>query len=249
MPELSTLITPTSKQDSIVPMPELPAPELTEINTDEPLETAPALEKLEPLAQTDEIVILPTLDGSDQWVQDAVKQISPELIAWFNAEQLIKRYMLVINDFSQGIRLEKHMTFLKFIQPFSADDTAPVIFMTAKNYQRYNGLASAVSAVDVPLAVAFYKKAKPLLTEVFAEFSYPDDYTLDRVVIKAAEQILAAPLIDEPITLVKRSMRYKFADPALEALNPVQKQMIRMGPENTRLIQTKLQLLVDSLAE
>jgi hypothetical protein len=168
---------------------------------------------------------------------------------WFNAEQLIKRYMIVINDFSQGIRLDKHMTFLKLAQPFSADDTAPIIFMAAKNYQRYSSLASAVSAIDVPLAVAFYKKTKPLLTQVFAEFSYPDDYTLDRVVIKAAEQILAAPLIDEPITLVKHSVRYKFADPALEVLNPVQKQMIRMGPENTRLIQAKLQQLVDSLAE
>jgi hypothetical protein len=33
---------------------------------------------------------------------------------------------------------------------------------------------------------------------------------------------------------------YKYADPKLERLNAVSKQMIRMGPRNTRIIQKKL---------
>ena len=33
---------------------------------------------------------------------------------------------------------------------------------------------------------------------------------------------------------------YKFADPQLEELNDIQKQLIRMGPNNTFKIQEKL---------
>ena len=36
------------------------------------------------------------------------------------------------------------------------------------------------------------------------------------------------------------SVTYKFADPALESLTPVQRQFLRMGPRNVRIIQGKL---------
>jgi hypothetical protein len=40
---------------------------------------------------------------------------------------------------------------------------------------------------------------------------------------------------------------YQFADPRLEALPGAQKQLVRMGPENTRLIKNKLRSLLDAL--
>jgi len=48
--------------------------------------------------------------------------------------------------------------------------------------------------------------------------------------------------------LERNSIHYKFADQQLEALNPVHKQMLRMGPDNTRIIQNKLRLFVAGLA-
>jgi len=95
--------------------------------------------------------------------------------------------------------------------------------------------------------VAVYQRFRPLLLQVFAEFSYPDGYNLDDIFIKAAAEILTAPIIEQPIALVKYSLRYRYADPELEALGPVQKQMLRMGAENTRLIQNKMRMLVDEL--
>jgi hypothetical protein len=96
--------------------------------------------------------------------------------------------------------------------------------------------------------LAVYKKFRPLLLQVFAEFSYPAEHQLEDILVKAAAEILAAPVIEEPIALVRPSVRYKFADKKLEALSPVSKQMIRMGPENTRIIQNKVRLLVEELA-
>jgi hypothetical protein len=36
------------------------------------------------------------------------------------------------------------------------------------------------------------------------------------------------------------SVTFQFADPELEALSPAQKHLLRMGPHNMRLVQTKL---------
>jgi hypothetical protein len=58
---------------------------------------------------------------------------------------------------------------------------------------------------------------------------------------------LAAPVIEGRIALVRPTVNYKFADQKLEALSPVRKQMIRMGPENTRIIQNKVRMLVEEL--
>jgi hypothetical protein len=83
--------------------------------------------------------------------------------------------------------------------------------------------------------------------EVFKEFSYPDEYNLEDIFTKAAAIILAAPARDGQIALERHSVHYKFADQQLEALNPIHKQMLRMGPDNTRIIQNKLRLFVESL--
>jgi hypothetical protein len=84
------------------------------------------------------------------------------------------------------------------------------------------------------------------MLQVFAEFSYPKDFTLETIIKKAAGEIIATPVVEGQISLIRPSVLYKFADPKLEALNAVQKQMIRMGPENTKIIQNKCrEFLVD----
>lgn len=198
--------------------------------------------------QQEEQIILPLLDSSDEPFRDDVKKLSPGLALLVNTERLISKYVVIANDFSQGLRIENHMRFLKLDEPFVADQSEKGLFIAEKSYQRYDKLAAAIDAMDVQATLAVYKKFKPLLMQVFAEFSYPEDIGLEDIFTKAAAEILAAPVIEEPIALVKPSIRYKFADPRLEALNPVHKQMIRMGPENTHIIQSKVRMLVEELA-
>ena len=86
------------------------------------------------------------------------------------------------------------------------------------------------------------------MLQVFAEFSYPPEHQLEDILVKSAAEILAAPTIEEPIALVRPSVLYKFANKKFESLSPVSKLMIRMGPENTRIIQNKVRLLVEEMA-
>lgn len=191
--------------------------------------------------------VLPDLDNSDGLLREEMTGISPMFADWLNTDQLIRKYVVIVNDFSQGLRLEKHLRFLEPDQPFAVEQQNGSLVIAAKSYRRYDRLAAAVNALDVQATLAVYKKFRPLLMQVFREFSYPGEYRLEDIFIKAAAVILAAPVIDGQIELLRQSINYKFADQQLEALNPIHKQMLRMGPENTRIIQHKLRLLVEGL--
>ncbi|WP_333873139.1 DUF3014 domain-containing protein [Methylobacter sp.] len=195
----------------------------------------------------DTSVILPDLDHSDTLLREEMSGISPMLAGWLNTDQLIRKYVVIANDFSQGLRLEKHLRFLELDQPFAVDQDNGGLFISPKSYQRYDRLTAAINKLDVQATLAVYKKFRPLLMQVFSEFSYPNEYGLDDIFTKAAAVILAAPVKDGQIALERHSIQYKFADPQLEALNPIHKQMLRMGPDNTRIIQNKLRLFAEGL--
>jgi hypothetical protein len=52
--------------------------------------------------------------------------------------------------------------------------------------------------------------------------------------------LLETPVVEGDVRLEPRGALYEYADPRLEALLPAQKQLIRTGPRNTRLMQAKL---------
>ena len=63
----------------------------------------------------------------------------------------------------------------------------------------------------------------------------------DNAVVRTLDLILATPEIGEPIALKPKSTKYIYADPALESLSDVQKQLLRMGPDNVRRIKQQAQ--------
>lgn len=192
--------------------------------------------------------VLPELKNSDTIFKEDVAKLSPGLGKWLNTDQLISRVLKLINDFSQGQRTFKNAGFLRLDTPFAPKRNEYGFFMDAKDYKRYDQFAAAVEALDVQACMAFYKKYRPLMQEVFATFGYPHAYHIEDILQKAGANILTAPLIDRSIGLVPHGNRFRFADPQLEGLDPVQKQMLRMGPENTKRIQDKVRLLLQALA-
>ncbi|MSS76320.1 MAG: DUF3014 domain-containing protein [Methyloglobulus sp.] len=192
---------------------------------------------------------LPDLLSSDDMVRQALIKIAPGLASWLSTDQLIRKHMLIVNDFAQGIRISKHMSFLRMAGPFSVEQSRNELNISPKSYQRYDNIAQVFQSIDAKSAVGLYQKFRPLMLLVFAEFSYPKDITLESIIKKAGSEILAAPALEGQIALVRPSVFYKFADAKLETLNPVQKQMIRMGAVNTRIIQAKCREFLVELAK
>ena len=199
------------------------------------------------LVLPEQLTALPELASSDQSFRVAMLGVSSKLAPWMKAPQLIRKYTVIANDFAQGLWLEKHMRFLKQNQPFSVDDTDNGLYMSEEGYRRYDKLAEAIDAMDVGSTLVVYRQFKPLLLQVYVDFGYPAERPLEDIFLKSAAQILGAPVIEQPIALVRPSVFYKYADAKLEALSPVSKQMLRMGPRNTRIIQNKIRQLVQEL--
>jgi len=197
--------------------------------------------------QPQEEAVLPALDSSDEAVRDALTTAAPDMAVYLKGGQILRRYMQIANDFSQGIRAAKHFSFLKLAEPFTVEVNAGKSVIAAQSYRRYDSLAHAVDTIKEAELMAVYKRFRPLMLQVFAEFSYPDGHNLDDIFIGAARQILSAPVMNEPIEVTKQTGLYRFSDSELEELNPVHKQLLRMGPENTRLIQSKVRVLVGEL--
>ena len=193
---------------------------------------------------------LPELEGSDaEYTQDLLA-VSPQLkLGLFKNEQ-IKKTIFSINDVAQGLRPPlKRLREISFTQPFSVTQEGGKMYMSTQSYHRYDKLAQAINSIDNRGAVALYKKYLPLFQAVFSEFSYPDNYQVLDSIKAATGKILQAPLITEKIEVIRPSVRYKFADPELEKLSALDKQMLRMGADNTRMIQNKLRELIQALIE
>jgi hypothetical protein len=112
------------------------------------------------------------------------------------------------------------------------------VFIDPRSYQRYDRIADAVASIDASDAARLYGSLKPRLVEAHEELGVPSD--LDRVMEQAFMRLLEVPVLDGPVAIRPKSVAYVFADQRLEELAPPQKQLLRMGPRNMRLIQNKL---------
>jgi len=90
--------------------------------------------------------------------------------------------------------------------------------------------------------------SRPLLEKAFSELGY-QPRQMDGIILTGLDNILAAPVIVQPIELTRESVVYRFADPSLESLSPLQKQLIRSGPENTQRLQKQALLLKNTLLD
>jgi len=185
------------------------------------------------------------LEESDDSFRQAVKDVSENLSDWFNVKGVIRKYIIIVNDLSQNQIIYKHRKFLKMPQNMLVKEDSQGLYMDPQSYRRYDRLANAIAFINVQKGRELYLTYRPLLKQVFDEFAYPAEYRLEDIFMKAVASVIEAPIIKGRISLVRHSVNYKFADKKIEALNDVKKQMLRMGPENTRKIQNKLRQLVE----
>ncbi|HIG65646.1 MAG TPA: DUF3014 domain-containing protein [Methyloprofundus sp.] len=191
---------------------------------------------------------LPELTKSDTKFSQDVLSISVQLQAFLFKRQVIRKSVFSINDIAEGMRPPvKRLRELFFSKPFTVTQVDDKMYISKASYRRYDQLAQALNSIDNQAAVDLYQKYLPLFQQVFVEFSYPQNYQVLDIMKAATAKILDVPIISGKIEVIRPTVRYKFANPKLEKLSALDKQMLRMGPENTRLIQNKLRKLVEAL--
>ncbi len=183
---------------------------------------------------------LPALDQSDALVRDLVRALSshPKIAAWLTTNGLIRNFTVVVENVAAGRTPSRHLRVLRPAEPFRASDArGGATVMDIRSYDRYNDIAAAAASVDAEGAARLYSTLKPRIEEAYRDLG-GDNF--DRVLESALVQLLQVPVVEGDIAIVPRGGVYNYNDSRLERLTQAQKQLVRMGPRNVRVIQRKL---------
>ena len=191
---------------------------------------------------------LPSLDNSDAFVRDRMLLIKhkSELQSWLNTDDLLRRSASYLDGLARGNTLSKVFPLTPPEGSFAMHKDGETIWLNAGNYERYDSIVGVLTSFNMKSMGQLFHFMRPLLENAFAEMGYRPRQ-MDGIILQAIDNILATPIIVEPIRLTRDSVAYKFADPELEALLPVQKQLLRTGPENTQRLQQQALALKDAL--
>jgi hypothetical protein len=204
------------------------------------------------VTKVDEVVqikpTLPSLDNSDQFVRKRVSLMSNKenLQSWLAADDLLRRSASYLDGLARGVILTKIFPLNTPQGKFVTHRDSEGIWLNAGNYERYNSSILVLASMDMKLMAQMFHFSRPLIERAFSELGY-QPRQMDGIILTALDQILSAPIIVEPIRLTSESVAYKFADSELESLSPLQKQLVRSGPENTQRIQEQALLLKNAL--
>lgn len=200
-----------------------------------PSEPAPALRP-----EPGENIFLPPLDQTDALVRQLVGHLSahPQVAAWLATDQLILNFTVVALNISSGETPSVHLKGLAPTAPFRVREAPGVLVVDPASYDRYDGFAAAVAALDARGSARLYATLKPRIAEAALELGHAGDF--DPVLEKAIAELLQVPVIEGDIPVTPDTLTYSYADPRLEGLSKAQRQFLRMGPKNIRVVQAKL---------
>jgi len=200
--------------------------------------------------------VLPLLDESDQLIRDGAVSLTRHegINPWLGPNELIRKFVAFTDNVAHGQVAKAPVRALApegafLVQPLPLSPSGVERFeLDTVSYDRYDRITEIVISVDQQRAAEFYRLLKPLVQEAYGELGYGDK-PFDEVLLRSIEQLLEVPIIEDQIVLVRPVVMYRFEDENLENLSALQKQMIRMGPRNTRLIQAKVREIAVELRE
>jgi len=198
-------------------------------------------ESTRPLGGEAAPIVLPPLDQSDAVVADLVRKLSshPQVAAWLTTEGLIRNFTVVVLSIAEGTTPAKSLRPLRPGAAFRIVERDRAMYIDARSYDRYAPLAAAVASIDAAGSASLYATLKPRIEEAYRDLGRPDG-SFDRTLEQAIVSLLQTPVREGPARVQPHGIGYAFVDPREENLSAAQKQLLRMGPANARIVQAKL---------
>jgi hypothetical protein len=200
----------------------------------------PGEEKIEPIDVS--------LDESDALVRKLVDGLSshPKLAMWSMSEELIRKFVAAVDNIANGNSPGPQIDFFKPEGKFKVLEELGEDSVDPESYKRYDIVAEVFASLDPKGCVTLYKQLTPAIQEAYKDLGYPNT-DFNATLKKAMMELLKVPVVDENIKLEKKVVTYAMVDSGLEALSSAQKHLLRMGPDNVRVIQEQLQEMARAL--
>ncbi len=184
---------------------------------------------------------LPALNDSDPVVRDSLVGVFGRgPVEQFLVPQNVVRHIVVTVD---NLPRRKLAVELRPLKPTAGQMVSArqgeVTTLSAANFERYAALVRLVQATDVKALALVYERLYPLFQQAYEDLGYPGKYFNDRLV-EVIDHLLQTPEVPAPIALVQPKVMWEYADASLENRSAGQKLLIRMGPQNARIIKAKL---------
>ena len=221
----------------------------TQRQTQEPIRQAVAsapAPAAAPVVQTPE---LPPLDQMDAFLRQLLGALSnhPGLASWLLSDDLIKQLAAAIHKASRGESPSRDFRAFAPKSGFRVVPRGTRMAIDPAGYARYKSLVDGVTSVEASAVAKVYRTIHPRLNEAYRNLGHPNGEVNDAV--EAGLSILLdTPVLKDPTYVVEGSgVRWKFADPKIEGLYGSQKQLLRMGPDQTDRVLVWLRALQSSL--
>jgi hypothetical protein len=184
---------------------------------------------------------LPALNDSDPVVRDSLVGVFGRgTVGQFLVPQNIVRHIVVTVD---NLPRHKVAVELRPVKPTGGQAVTAaqgaVTTLGEANFGRYAPLARVVQGADVKALAVVYERLYPLFQQAYEDLGYPGKYFNDRLV-EVIDHLLQTPEVPAPIPVVQPKVFWEYADASLENRSAGQKLLIRMGPQNARIIKAKL---------
>jgi hypothetical protein len=184
---------------------------------------------------------LPALNDSDSVLHDSLVGVFGRApVEQFLVPQNIVRHIVVTVD---NLPRHKVAVELRPVKPTAGQTVTvsqgEVTTLSEANFERYTPLIRVVRGTDVRALAVVYERLYPLFQQAYEDLGYPGKYFNDRLV-EVIDQLLQTPEVPAPIPLVQPKVFWEYADASLENRPAGQKLLIRMGPQNARIIKAKL---------
>lgn len=218
------------KEEAVEPEPEIEP---------EPVPTQPTPEpEPEPEPEPVESIALPELDNSTPTVLQNLDS-SDINIRPLKSSQLIRDAVVLVDNMSNGSIVRDRTIVQRPDGRFSVIEVDGELYIDESSYRRYDALVDWFVSLDPYALVENYQLFKPLVQKAYADIGYPET-NFSNTLLEAIDVVLGTPVPEGLVQVEDDNVMYTYANDAYEALPAAQKQLLRMGPENTKRVKQKL---------
>ena len=227
-----------------------PSPIMTAIEEPTPEPSEPPPPPPEPVEDP-----LPRLEESDDAVRDAVGDIPLGTAGqqYLIPGNIIERSASLIYLMAQGEVPYKLLPVSRPKAAFPIRDDGTQVVTDPAGFERYDALTQWLQSLDLESLLSSLEWFIPLFREAWSYYG-EDPAAFDMAVVITLDLVIATPELDlSEARLTRKEAVWIFEDPAIEGLAPIQKQVLRMGPENAKILKAKAAeargLWLDQLSE
>lgn len=173
----------------------------------------------------------PPLTESDGFVRERLGCVGALVPLWLQQPDLARRGAVLLDNAKSGKLPPRQVALAASPRSFQAVERDGALFVDPASWRRYDAVTDALTCLPPDEAAALAQVFEPLLVEALAELGVAVTAT-EAHFHAALAQVEATPMPPGFLPLAQGKVLYEYADPQLEALPPLQKQLLRLGPAN-----------------